>query len=164
MDQTKYTTITIDKSTASRLKELAGDSPLTRYLRELSQSLTGEIASPIEKRLANIEFKLDMWKSAVKNMTLKTDELNEKCMLTDEEVKEAYRSCATCDFITSFGNFAIEKAIAKEAITKAIPIIAEEIFKRLYERVRCEDKAFYHRRFSCEKCRQSLRTKFSEGG
>ena len=48
----------IDKQTHARLKKLAGDIPVARFLRELSKSLTGEIPDPIEKELKDINLEI----------------------------------------------------------------------------------------------------------
>lgn len=55
------TTIRIDRETKVRLEELAADSPLARYLRNLSIKLIDKSrpVSPIEKRLDIIDRKLD---------------------------------------------------------------------------------------------------------
>lgn len=54
--------IKVDRDTHSRLKGLAGQLPLARYLRDLSFNLSGETPaplSPIEKKLSSIESRLD---------------------------------------------------------------------------------------------------------
>lgn len=54
----EYTSLRIDVETHARLKKAAGGVPLSRYLRELSVSLSGEIESPIAQKLSRIEGKL----------------------------------------------------------------------------------------------------------
>jgi hypothetical protein len=55
------TTVTIDRETYNRLKDLAGDSPMAKFLRELSINMTPDMLpiSPLEVRLNRIEKKLD---------------------------------------------------------------------------------------------------------
>jgi hypothetical protein len=53
--------IKVDKATLDRFKDLAGGSPVARYLRELSINLSGGTPaplSPIEKKLNSIDERL----------------------------------------------------------------------------------------------------------
>ncbi len=78
-------------------------------------------------------------------------------LLSDEEIKEAYRSCSVGGFIKSMGGFEVEKAIAKAQLKQVVEWGDEPC---PHSKVPYSDGVPYgDRKHGCSECWQALKKK-----